>query len=105
MGVQVITFDEELRDEIPEFDEYFGTLRKFMLTLVQFITVDGMADIYLPLIHAKPLLLVYFPPVIMLLSIVLMNLITAVIVEGAIQSAQEHRAMRKKEIASRARQL
>ena len=49
--------------------------------LAVFPAKDGIAAIYYPLIMAKPILLVYFLPLLLFLSIALMNLVTAVLVE------------------------
>merc|ERR1719464_1630738 len=72
LGVEIITKDPELSD-IPDFDMHFGSLPRVMLTLLQFVTLDSAASIYYPLMLRNPLLLLFFLPVIVIVSIALMN--------------------------------
>lgn len=58
-----------------------------MLTLVQFVCLDSIAAIYSPLISEDPILAVYFMFTILVIGIVLMNLITAVVVNSALEQA------------------
>lgn len=69
--------------------QYFSTVTVSMLTLVQFVCLDSVAAIYEPMIKARPILSVYFLCTILVIGIVLMNLITAVMVNSAIEKAQE----------------
>merc|ERR1712241_810068 len=62
-----------------------------MLTLLQFVSMDSIASIYHPLIIKDPVLLVFFLPFILVVSISLMNLVTAVIVEGATEQGNQDR--------------
>mmetsp|Transcript_106505 Transcript_106505/g.306172 ORF Transcript_106505/g.306172 Transcript_106505/m.306172 type:complete len:730 (+) Transcript_106505:61-2250(+) len=90
MGVELITnnvlmqTDEEFR-AIAETN--FASLPETMLTLVQFVCMDSIAAIYRPLIKKDLLLLCYFTCVILVVPIVLMNLVTAIIVNGAMEQA------------------
>lgn len=45
-------------------------------------TEDGIANIYFPLVMQKPFLIIYFLPLLLFLSIALMNLVTAVLVDS-----------------------
>lgn len=70
-------FDQIAADN---FDGIFIT----MLTLLQFVTADSMAAVYIPLIRESPLtLLPYFASCILIVTITLQCLVTAVIVESA----------------------
>ena len=80
-----------------------------MLTLIQFVNTDSIADIYKPLIRKSPVLVVrgrfvgrteeplsqtearqvFFVIFLLVVSVSIMNLVTAVIVEGAIAQAAE----------------
>jgi len=62
-----------------------------MLTLLRFVSMDGIADIYHPLILEDPVLLFFFLPFILIVSISLVNLVTAVIVESAIEQGKQDR--------------
>jgi voltage-gated sodium channel len=96
VAVEVITKDQMLwaREEAL-MEESFSTLDRIILTLFQFVTLDSVAAIYLPLIRAKPVLLIFFVPIVMSISVVLMNLVTAVIVESALDRANEDKEVAK----------
>merc|ERR1712014_428892 len=53
--------------------------------------LDSVAQIYKPLIEHEPWLVVFFVVIILIVSIVLMNLVTAVVVNGAFENAQQDR--------------
>lgn len=69
----------------------FGTLPRSMLTLLQAFTLDSIGAVYRPLALENPSVIVFFLAYIFLASIALMNLVTAVIVDTAIQQASESR--------------
>ena len=80
LGVELISKDAILTtDPTTEHivQHHFGSLSMTMLTLAQFVTLDSIADIYRPLVYLKPALVVYFSGIILVLSISLMNLVTA----------------------------
>jgi len=100
VAVEIITKDVDLRSN-PETQSIvqhaFGTLPRSILTLLQFVTMDSIADVYFPLIMAKPWLLIYFMPILLFFSVALMNLVTAVLVEHALEyAAHEAEAERLK---------
>lgn len=72
-------------------DDYFSSVQVTMLTLVQFVCLDGVSGIYKPLIERDMFLAPYLLGCILVIGIVLMNLITAVIVNGALERAGEDR--------------
>ncbi|CAD7955155.1 unnamed protein product [Amoebophrya sp. A120] len=69
-------------------DNHFNGLFDTMLTLVQFVTLDSIGGIYVPMIRREPGLAIFFMGFILIVSVALMNLVTAVIVEGAIEQAK-----------------
>jgi voltage-gated sodium channel len=92
MAIELITKDQALRDKEPEYDQlvlqFFPNLATTMLTLVQFATLDSIGAIYGGMIPHKPVTLsVFFILFILVVSISLMNLVTAVIVEGSLDQA------------------
>jgi len=94
MAVELIT--KKMRDSSnPEIADLvnnnFPDLPTTMLTLLQFVSMDSISSLYFPLIKEDVLLIGFFLPLILIISISLMNLVTAVIVEGAIQSGKRDR--------------
>jgi len=75
--------------------QYWSSLPIIMLTLVQFVNLDSIAAIYTPCIRANPWLALYFLAFILIVSVAVMNLVTAVIVEGAIEQAKEDKDVAK----------
>jgi len=47
------------------------------------VTLDDIADVYFPLVLEKPYLCAFFFPILIFISIGLMNLVTAALVENA----------------------
>eukprot|EP00931_Biecheleriopsis_adriatica_P048524 TRINITY_DN28032_c0_g1_i1.p2 TRINITY_DN28032_c0_g1~~TRINITY_DN28032_c0_g1_i1.p2 ORF type:complete len:561 (-),score=123.78 TRINITY_DN28032_c0_g1_i1:106-1788(-) len=90
VGVELITKDAWLNscEDTKDIVAYnFGSLGLTILTLLQFVTMDSIAAYYYPLVVHKPLLIWYFVAVLLVVSISLMNLVTAVLVEGALANA------------------
>jgi len=69
--------------------KYFASLFLTMLTLVQFVALDDTSQIYRPMILARPVLLLYFGTLILIVAILIMNVVTAVLVNGALEQANE----------------
>eukprot|EP00932_Pfiesteria_piscicida_P019719 SRR837773.6546.p1 GENE.SRR837773.6546~~SRR837773.6546.p1 ORF type:complete len:414 (+),score=130.11 SRR837773.6546:183-1244(+) len=108
VGVELITKDKSLveNDETgPIIATNFGSIPRLMLTLVQFATMDSIAAIYSPLIYRNPWLIVYFVPILLLVSVTVMNLITAVLVEDAISSARMDAEMEQAYLRKRLKSL
>ena len=79
LGVELISKDPVLMTHPSTghiVEDRFGSLPMTMLTLAQFVTLDSIANIYVPLVYQKPILVVYFSGIILVLSISLMNLVT-----------------------------
>merc|ERR1712190_354 len=66
-----------------------------MLTLVQFMTLDSAAEIYRPLIASEPWLIIYFLVYILVGPIALMNIVTAIMVESSLRTANEDQEAKK----------
>lgn len=74
-------------------EDAFPSLGMSMLTLVQFLCFDSIAAIYRPLAQYDWIVAVYFMLVIMVVGIVLMNVITAVIVNTALHQSNEDKEL------------
>eukprot|EP00929_Paragymnodinium_shiwhaense_P084573 TRINITY_DN45226_c0_g1_i1.p1 TRINITY_DN45226_c0_g1~~TRINITY_DN45226_c0_g1_i1.p1 ORF type:complete len:484 (+),score=100.64 TRINITY_DN45226_c0_g1_i1:266-1717(+) len=96
LGIELITM-HPLATENAEFmevvDAHFRTLPITMLTLVQFINLDSINLVYRPLVFLEPFLCLYFVAVMLLLPVVLMNLVTAVLVNAALETAAKDKDM------------
>jgi Ca2+-binding EF-hand superfamily protein len=104
MGVEVITKPQlVLRAagdlENHEYDElvtnHWGSIPLTMLTLIQFATVDSVGSIYVPMCRQYPLLTLYFVSFLLLVTVCLMNLVTAVIVESSLSQAAQDKEVEK----------
>eukprot|EP00929_Paragymnodinium_shiwhaense_P031031 TRINITY_DN17475_c1_g1_i1.p1 TRINITY_DN17475_c1_g1~~TRINITY_DN17475_c1_g1_i1.p1 ORF type:complete len:714 (+),score=85.04 TRINITY_DN17475_c1_g1_i1:94-2235(+) len=70
-------------------ESHFSTLPLSMATIFSFLLFDDVRIIYWPLIMQDPVLVVYFLAIAFTVGIVLSNLITAVMVNGAIEQASQ----------------
>merc|ERR1711920_1131890 len=93
VGVEIISKDEELLENTKS-GQYFGSLASTMITLFQFVTLDSVASVYRPLVEEKPYLLIYFIALVVLISITLLNLVTAVTVEVALDMSRNDQELR-----------
>jgi len=109
MGVELITKADEMREGeglADIIDDKFSSVPVIMLTLIQFVTLDSIGAIYVPLIHKSPYMMApYFIIFILVVSVAMMNLVTAVIVEGAIQQAREDKEVQNAHEAKRIQAL
>lgn len=72
--------------------EHFGDA---MLTLFQCFTLDSAGEVYRPLITHNPTLIAYFMTVILIMAVSLMNLVTAVMVNSALDQASEDKDVKR----------
>mmetsp|Transcript_35204 Transcript_35204/g.79436 ORF Transcript_35204/g.79436 Transcript_35204/m.79436 type:complete len:547 (-) Transcript_35204:18-1658(-) len=96
IGMEVITEDSSFSEAYNRVvKSNFGTLWETCITLVQVVTLDSIGPIYRPLLEENPMLSVYFFIFMLLVSIALMNLVTAIMVESALdKSAADKEVMR-----------
>ncbi|CAK0848854.1 unnamed protein product [Prorocentrum cordatum] len=80
LGVEVMT---GLRGAASQemVDNYFATLPMIMLTLMQFVTMDSVAPIYTTMIRENVWLMFFFLPFLLVVSVILMNLVTALVIK------------------------
>merc|ERR1712139_620694 len=69
--------------------DLFGTLDRAMFTLTQIMTLDSWTFIARPMMAKAQWVVIYYVALILLICMVLLNLITAVIVENAFQIVHE----------------
>jgi hypothetical protein len=106
-GLEVIQADQSRNEEYNlVVEDSFGSLFKTVLTLFQFVTLDSIGGVYRPIILEQPLLGLYFLGFIILVSIALMNLVTAMMVECALdQSGQDKEARRAWEVTEKTKKI
>ena len=112
IAIEIIAKDSDLTtSEVTEqivLQNFWGIGRS-MLTVAQFVTLDGLREIYYPLVIEKPWLAVYFFAIVLVISIGLLNLVTACLVQTAMsnaaQSADEERLRLKGKVLGALPQL
>jgi hypothetical protein len=91
-AVEVITQSELLQENEATrliVEKRFGSLWRSSLTLLSFANADSLAAVYEPLIEQNPWLAPFFAVVWLVITVSLMNLVTAVIVDNAITQSRE----------------
>jgi len=93
LGLELLGADEDLKND-PEtafVGAAFGSIFEAILTLSRFVVMDAIVDLYAPVIYKKPFLVLYFLPIILVVSISLMNLVTATIVDASLSYSELER--------------
>lgn len=108
VAVEILTLNEsvlanDISNEI--ISEFFPDLFTSMLTLIAFLNNDSTHAIYAPLIQEHWWLALYFLPLTMVVSICLMNIITATLVEAAIVRSAEDRELQRREFKALCRKM
>jgi len=107
-AVELITKNDRGKLDSPNYDliwretidEYWSGILSSMQTLMQFAILDSIRDAYMPLIMQSPGLVFFFILFVLAVSVSLMNLVTAVIVEGSLEQAKlDHEAKKAHQIA------
>jgi len=89
----IIASDQD--DDYSTAARNYDTIGGSMLSLMQVLTLDSAAAIYRPLIATRPWLIMYFLVFILLGPIALMNIVTAIMVESSLRTANEDKEARK----------
>eukprot|EP00747_Dinoflagellata_sp_TGD_P051700 gnl/TRDRNA2_/TRDRNA2_147491_c0_seq1.p1 gnl/TRDRNA2_/TRDRNA2_147491_c0~~gnl/TRDRNA2_/TRDRNA2_147491_c0_seq1.p1 ORF type:complete len:263 (+),score=53.36 gnl/TRDRNA2_/TRDRNA2_147491_c0_seq1:73-789(+) len=78
-------------------EEHFSSLGMTAVTMTRFIFMDSVGDIYRSLIKYDWTLVFYFSCIVLSVPIVLMNLITAIIVNAALEQADKDKTMKQEQ--------
>jgi len=108
VGVVLIGSDQDLLSDPvagPIVADHFGSIPVLMLTLTRFTFCDAIAQIYEPIVLAKPVMILYFLPILLLVPIALMNLITAVHVNHAIKVSTQDAELERISLKGRLQRL
>eukprot|EP00931_Biecheleriopsis_adriatica_P019484 TRINITY_DN13262_c0_g1_i1.p1 TRINITY_DN13262_c0_g1~~TRINITY_DN13262_c0_g1_i1.p1 ORF type:complete len:567 (-),score=159.11 TRINITY_DN13262_c0_g1_i1:167-1867(-) len=109
VGMELIKVDETLPLDHPynvAAGDNFADFYDAGLTLLQIFSFDSIGGIYRPLIKQNWFCFFYFMLVMLLLSIALMNLVTAVMVNSSLDQASEDKEAKKAwEAARKAKQM
>jgi len=103
-GMNFITVDLQLPLDHPYNVAAYDNFRELpdaMLMLLQFFSWDSISAVYRPLIQHRFGLFFYFMSVLLLLSIALMNLVTAIMVEGSLSQAASDKDNQKVLLAAK----
>merc|ERR1712151_241650 len=76
-----------------------------MLTLMQIMFVDNAVLVYKPLIIGNPMLVVYFVAFFMVGPIALMSIVTAIMVESSLRTANEDMEAKKAWAAAKRKEM
>jgi len=69
-------------------NQRFSGVVRAMLTLVSFVTMDSISSVYEPILDVQPWLCLYFFPIIVIVSIAIMNLVLATLLQSAMRSVE-----------------
>ena len=108
VGFEVLTcnpLNETDEDFAVLIDRYFPNIAITMLTLLQLVFLDSIGAIYKPLIEKQSILVFYFAAVLLIGPIVPMNLVTAVIVNGAVEQAESDRVSSNLSVTKREKEV
>ncbi|CAJ1336439.1 unnamed protein product, partial [Effrenium voratum] len=108
-GMELIKVDPSLPVDHP-YNEItalcFQDLMDAILTLLQVFSFDSIGGVYRPLVKQNIFCLLYFVLAMLILSIALMNLVTAVMVNSSLdQASQDKEAFKAWEAAAKAKQM
>lgn len=108
-GMELIKVDQELPVDHPynaAASLCFRDTMDAILTLLQVFSFDSISGIYRPLVKQNVFCFVYFVLAMLILSIALMNLVTAVMVNSSLdQASQDKEAKKAWEAARKAKQM
>jgi len=98
MGMEFVSVDLDLPINHPYNDAaiyYFRNLPDALMTILQFFSFDSSGGIMRPVVHHQLYLFLYFISIVLLLSIGLLNLITALMVDASLAAAAADKDVKK----------
>jgi len=104
--MQADTADPEEYQSLDDLIQILGGIDRFMFTMVQVLTLDSVHHFMRECVHYLPLSWMFFYAYIAVACLVLMNLVTAIIVENAMETSRsdlEHQLQDK--LTSEAREM
>jgi len=93
--MDLIRQDPDLGEEYNEAAAYWDGLGNAMMTMLQLSLTDSSGSMYRPIALEQPGLMLYFGGFILIVTIALMNLITAIIVDTAVSQSTSDREAQK----------
>jgi len=108
LGMEVVQFDPNASAEYNDVvDVYFGDLWKTMLTMVLLgLCLDDIGVIYRSLLLEKPILVLYFMALLMVVSIATLNMCLTLMVESSLaQAASDELAQKAAELEQKRQTL
>merc|ERR1712137_885828 len=103
VAVEVISKDTVLQnhpDTQAILNNHFNSIDNVLLTYLQFVTVDSLAGIYIPLVQQRGYLFLYFTFLIIIVSVAIMNLVTALLVDKSISQSQADTDLLRQKVRS-----
>lgn len=96
LGVELITNNDQLNHTSQALvQKHFHSLPMIMMTLVQFVILDDIGEIYTPMIKDDLWLVFFFFPFLLVVSIILMNVVTAVVIEVFLEQGKRDQETRR----------
>jgi len=108
-AIELITKNYRAQPEHPGYsqkwaevvEEYYSGIGWAMVTLIQFVVLDSIRESYIPLVKEEPMMLFFFVGFMLIVSVSMMNLVTAVIVEGSFEQGKlDHESDRMAQASS-----
>jgi voltage-gated sodium channel len=108
IAVEGISKNQEMQNDplvMPTIEEYYWGVLPSMVSLVRFMHGDGITDLYEPLIFNYFYTAVFFIALGMLITIALMNTVTAILVDSCIEATRQDKEMKNEVLKGKLKKL